>query len=273
MRSFRRALATAAVLVLGFALSAGLWGAARSPNAAATHAERLGFEMGGICSAYAALAVAGALLLSGAPAARLGLRRGRLSPLGVGALTLGMLGLSHATDAVLTLLGLHPSSLAGMSLIEGARGWPLAVALLGMALGPGVSEELLCRGLLQRSVVPWLGARGAVLLAAIVFGAMHLDPVHAAAATLLGLYLGFVAHWADSTLPSMLCHVANNGAAVLGAAGLGLTSPAPLVSAWAGFALAAFCLLWARRCLPLGASASPDGGRPPLQPSSQSVDA
>lgn len=275
MRPLRHAPAAATVLALGLALAAIVRGTARSAGGMNSHAETLGLEMGGICVAYAALAIAGALLLPGRPGARLGLGRGRL-PLGaVGVLVLGMLALSHAAEASLALLGwLDGTAVSGVArLLEGARGWPLAVALLGMALAPGVAEEILCRGLLQRSALPALGARGAVVLSALVFGAMHLEPVHATAAAVLGLYLGFVAHRADSTRPTILCHTANNAAAVLGASGILPWSPPPSVSAPAGIAVAALCLLWVLHRHPLRGDPAPGPGARALQPTSQSVDA
>ncbi len=56
------------------------------------------------------------------------------------------------------------------------------------------------------------------LAAACLFGAAHGDPVHAAAAAVLGLYLGTVALLAASTRAAVACHVVNNTVAVLASA-------------------------------------------------------
>lgn len=192
----------------------------------------------------AAAAIACALLFADAPRQTLGLVRGRLSWGQVGLLALGTLGASHALDGVLDWTRLSDESVLGYltGLLEGAQGARLGVALVALGAVPGLAEELLCRGLVQRSLARRLGAGLAIPAAALVFGMLHVEPIHAGFAALLGLYLGLVAYWADSTYPAMLCHVANNVAAVLLGAQLGDLAWSPWISIVAGSALAAVCL-------------------------------
>jgi membrane protease YdiL (CAAX protease family) len=121
------------------------------------------------------------------------------------------------------------------------------LVLIGVGLAPGIAEELFCRGLVQRALVAPLGAPAAVTLGAILFGALHVDPVHAAFAALLGLYLGALCQLAGSVRAAIACHTANNLCAVV----LASFEPRFDVPSWVsiagggGFALAA--LAWAAR--------------------------
>jgi membrane protease YdiL (CAAX protease family) len=134
--------------------------------------------------------------------------------------------------------------------MAGVRGRAFWLALLGLGLAPGVAEELLCRGLVQRGLAPSVGGVAAVALAALFFGAMHVDPVHAGFAAVLGLYLGFVSHLAGSVRPAIACHAVNNLCAVL-ASSLApdlAVPPALSIGLGGGFAVAALAWVW--RTLP-----------------------
>lgn len=279
MPTLERSLAAAAALCGALALSTLLRAAARTAEVAATNAERLGYEMGGVAVALAGFALAGALLLPGSARERLGWRPGRLSAGHVALLVLGTFALSHALNGLLVQLDLvQHSALSGIAgRLSGTRGLALAVALVGMAAGPGLGEELLCRGLLQRSLVPTMGAPLGIGVASLVFGALHMEPIHASTAAVLGLYLGILAHRADSTRPAILAHVLNNTLAVLGNTGVLVWAPPLSVSVPSGFAIAAVCLVWAR---PRPPSAGPPPGdsraagsdAASLQPSERTVD-
>jgi len=163
-------------------------------------------------------------------------------------LTLGTLALSFSLDGIYRHI--EPPDSGALfqfeSELAGARGGTLAFALLSFALVPGIAEELLCRGLVQRGLQPRYGPIAAILLASLFFGAIHLDPVHSAFAAILGLYLGAIAYLAGSVRASMVCHVANNTAAVLGAAvtpGIG-PMPTPFLVIAAAFSLGALGWLW-----------------------------
>lgn len=220
------------------------------------------------------LALAGGLVSARPLRERLGLHASRLPARDVALLMLGTVGMSHGVDGVLDLTGLRADSgLAELdAALAGARGAALAAALLGIGLAPGIAEELLCRGFVQRGLQPWLGTVQAVVLAALVFGALHLDPVHAAGAAVLGLYLGAAAALADSVRASALCHVANNVVAVATGALLPREALAGPGGAALGFAVAGACLwrVWRRPGRP------PPGLRPAqesgLQPASGSDD-
>jgi membrane protease YdiL (CAAX protease family) len=256
----RRALAVLLV-ALAFATASLLaaWSGSSGDPVLALSAAAAGVEL-----LLLALAVAAALFASGAPHERLGLVRPRLRAREIAALAVGTLGLSHALDALLALSGLYAeSALAGFARsVHGARGLPLLAALLSIGLLPALAEELLCRGLLQRSLLPRLGAAPAILISALAFGALHVEPIHASFAVLLGAYLGLAGHWSGSVLAPLACHAANNLAA-LGVAvrsGPSLSgSPGDLAL---GLLLAAAALGWVlrRRQAGLQPGASSDDG-------------
>jgi membrane protease YdiL (CAAX protease family) len=240
------------------------FGAARP----ASDAVGLGVSSLGLELTLACIALAGALVSRRALAERLGLGPGRLSARALASLALGTLALSHGLDALLELSGLRErSALADLERsLADASGAGLWLALLGIGLAPAVGEELLCRGLVQRGLEPRLGGGRAVALGALVFGALHLEPVHALFASLLGLYLGTVALLAGSIRAAILCHAFNNLVAVGAAALWPGADGAGAASVVAGFAVAWLCLAAARRSLATPAAPAAGNPLPGLQP-------
>ncbi len=235
-----------------------------SADAAESFSDELGF---GVFLGMLALALAARSPLG--LTARLGLGPSRFS---WGALVLAILGtlcLSFALDGVYRIFEPQPSNLVTQfeAQLAGLRGRSLALALLSFALAPGVAEELLCRGLLQRGLEIRYGATAAIVLAALFFGALHLDPIYSCVAAVLGLYLGGIAYLAGSVRPSIACHVANNAVAVVGAAVVPEFGPA--AASWIAFAaiasLGVFGVLWRRLGAPLDTAGSERPGRVGLQ--------
>lgn len=92
---------------------------------------------------------------------------------------------------------------------------PAWLVFLGGCLFPGLGEELYCRGLLSRGLVARYGVVGGTLLAAGLFGAMHLDPVQATGAFALGVGLQFVFLTTRSLAAPIVLHTLNNSLAFL----------------------------------------------------------
>ncbi len=208
--------------------------------------DTLGFEI-----FLAMLALAFAVRSPLGITARLGLGASGLSRGALALLALGTLALSYSLDGVYRLIEPPDSGVLFQfeSELAGARGGTLVFALLNFALVPGIAEELLCRGLVQRGLQTRYGPISAILLASVFFGALHMDPIHSLFAAILGLYLGATAYLAGSVRASMGCHIANNAAAVLGAAvapGAGPMPAASLVIAGA-FSLGVLGWIWRHR--------------------------
>jgi membrane protease YdiL (CAAX protease family) len=187
--------------------------------------------------------------LSGSPArTRLGLGPGRLPTAYVALLSLGMVALSAALDGAIDAAGIRQySQLAEVAeVLQGIRGGTLALAVLGLGVAPGVAEELLCRGLVQKGLVPKLGPAGAILAGATVFGVLHMELVHGVLAAILGLYLGIAAYLGGSVRTAIACHVVNNLVAVaLSALDPELSLPAlPIMAGGLFLAAGSLVIVW-----------------------------
>jgi uncharacterized protein len=126
----------------------------------------------------------------------------------VGTVALGPIG-----DRGMTWLSeLFPDFTLGVvpTLHELARNLPLHWLWPSFALLPGVAEELIFRGVLQRSLANrTLG----VVVAGCAFALFHVDPVHVIGVLPLGLFLSWAAA-RSSTSVSVFAHVTNNSLAI-----------------------------------------------------------
>jgi membrane protease YdiL (CAAX protease family) len=100
--------------------------------------------------------------------------------------------------------------------------WPAGFAVLVIGLGPGIGEELWCRGFLGRGLVGRYGVWG-VLATSFFFGLIHLDPAQGTMAMLMGLWLHSVYLATRSLLVPMLLHFLNNSLAVVASRSVLLT--------------------------------------------------
>jgi membrane protease YdiL (CAAX protease family) len=192
-----------------------------------------------------ALAVGIALLLPGSPRTRLGLVASRLGVRDVVLLAFGTLAFSHALDSGLVWSGRYAESeLSNFARsMQGARGMPLLAAAFAVAIVAPLAEELLCRGLVQRSLAARIGPVPALVLAAVVFGLLHVEPIHAGLAMLLGFYLGVAGWLSASVWVPIACHVLNNAFALGMSVQGGPTTTGTPLHVGVGLALAAAALL------------------------------
>jgi len=96
---------------------------------------------------------------------------------------------------------------------DGAR---RIVVILSVALLPAVFEELAFRGALQPLLIratgnPWVG----IVLASIIFSAIHFQFYGFLPRVLLGMLFGWLAHRSGSILPGMVAHFLNNAGAAI----------------------------------------------------------
>jgi hypothetical protein len=170
----------------------------------------LGFLLA-LVSSQAVFAVAACVpaRLSPVPfAERLGLRRPGLSFATWLLMLVGAIFALQLGEMVLLLAFDEPSE----ALTQMARVFidaPLVVGLILVASAsilPGLCEELLCRGYVQRRLLRRWPPLIAVTFTSVVFAGMHVDPQHVLGVLPLALWLGYVAWRADSTWPSIACH-------------------------------------------------------------------
>jgi len=88
--------------------------------------------------------------------------------------------------------------------------------LTGLALAPGVCEELTFRGFVLNGVLRSHRVGGAIFISALLFAAVHLNPIQFPNALVLGLLLGLLAVRSGSILPGILFHAIHNGISVMG---------------------------------------------------------
>lgn len=135
-------------------------------------------------------------------------------PMGVGTfVALVCLTFGCQLPAQLLTMGLEwVSNLLGGSLMEVLE--QNAVDLndpamwLYVCLAAPVTEELLFRGLVMRSVEPY-GKKFAIVVSAVLFGLYHGSPVQTPYAILVGLVLGYVA-MEHNVIWAMVLHMMNN---------------------------------------------------------------
>lgn len=88
----------------------------------------------------------------------------------------------------------------------------LLVALLVIAIIPGIGEEVLFRGVLQRMLIYWTGNKHAgIWLAAALFSAIHVQFLGFFPRMLLGALFGYLYLWSGNIWVPILAHFTNNG--------------------------------------------------------------
>lgn len=92
--------------------------------------------------------------------------------------------------------------------------YPL-VSFFQMAILPALLEEILFRGIILERFLMRYTARTAVLLSALLFGIMHLNPSQILAGFIAGCFLGFVYIRTRSIKYCILIHFVNNSLAWL----------------------------------------------------------
>ncbi|MCP4591917.1 MAG: CPBP family intramembrane metalloprotease [bacterium] len=89
------------------------------------------------------------------------------------------------------------------------------VALMMIAVIPGIGEELFFRGFLMSGLIGTGRKWTAIFVSACVFGVFHFTILKLANTVLLGVVLGYVCWQARSIWPALIAHVLHNGFAVL----------------------------------------------------------
>ena len=106
--------------------------------------------------------------------------------------------------------------LPGMEQMVGVFGrWPWPFAVLVIGAGPGIGEELWCRGFLGRGLVGHYGWLLGIVFTSFYFGFIHIDPAQGSYAMLVGLCLHFVYRTTRSLWVPMLLHFLNNSLSVV----------------------------------------------------------
>ena len=136
------------------------------------------------------------------------------------------------------------------------QGGALVLVFFLVAMMPGISEEILFRGYVQRRLLARLPVWAAIGISSSLFATAHMEPLHIIAVFPLGLWLGVVAWRSGSVILVILCHIMNNTLAIVSSqSGVGDVAhdgadPFPLIGlslSGAFFLVALFCLGWTTR--------------------------
>ncbi|RRB00712.1 CPBP family intramembrane glutamic endopeptidase [Larkinella rosea] len=92
----------------------------------------------------------------------------------------------------------------------------LIIALLVIGVIPGIGEEVLFRGMVQRKLAQWTGnIHVAIWVSAVIFSAIHIQFYGFVPRVLLGALFGYVYVWSGNIWVPILAHAVNNGFTVL----------------------------------------------------------
>jgi len=95
-------------------------------------------------------------------------------------------------------------------LADKANGWTVVLLVLVVVIGAPIVEELVYRGLLQRSIAASIGGVAGLLITSAWFALVHPSPVEYPGLFLAGLMFGAGVLLTDRIGPSILTHAAFN---------------------------------------------------------------
>jgi len=123
------------------------------------------------------------------------------------------LATAFMTDALNTVLPETPQWFEdAMSQIMDAPVW---ITLISVSVFAPLFEEWLCRGLVLRGLLRQMNPAAAIVVSAIFFAVLHMNPWQAVPAFILGILFGYVYYKTGSLKLTMLMHCVNNTFAVI----------------------------------------------------------
>ena len=101
------------------------------------------------------------------------------------------------------------------ALLEQMTGGPFWSSFLLTAIFAPIFEEWLCRGMVLRGLLTKMKPGWAIVISALFFAVIHMNPWQALNAFLIGLVMGYVYYKTGCLWLTMLMHFVNNGFAVI----------------------------------------------------------
>lgn len=123
--------------------------------------------------------------------------------------------LGIAINNILVMTALPEASAGFKEANEAFFGGRMVYELLGSCLLVPIAEELLFRGVVYKRLRLMLDVRWALVLSAVIFGAMHFNLVQFLYAGIIGLFLAFLVEKTRYLYPAVLGHIAANTVAVI----------------------------------------------------------
>ncbi len=140
-----------------------------------------------------------------------------------------MLGTQALVSTILVALRVEPG-LYG-ELAQALYAAPLPLALIGVAIIPGIVEEYVFRNVIQQGLSPYLRPVSRIVLSAALFGLVHILPIQIISAGITGISLGYIRYRSGSLIPAIWGHAAANALVLFIQPDLTGTIPAPEAAA------------------------------------------
>ena len=124
------------------------------------------------------------------------------------AVSVATLAAGFALDPLNAVMPPMPEKLEAMmsSMMEG----PFWVTILAVSVFAPFFEEWLCRGMILRGLLQRMKPAWAIVISALVFALIHLNPWQAIPAFVFGVIFGYVYYRTGSLKLTMLMHCVNN---------------------------------------------------------------
>ncbi len=102
-----------------------------------------------------------------------------------------------------------------VELLGQMMGGPFWSSFLLTAIFAPIFEEWLCRGMVLRGLLIRMKPAWAIVVSALFFALIHMNPWQALIAFVAGLVMGYVYYKSGSLILTMIIHFVNNGTAVI----------------------------------------------------------
>ena len=102
-----------------------------------------------------------------------------------------------------------------IEMMKQMTGGPFWSSFLVVAIFAPIFEEWLCRGMVLRGLLTKMKPVWAIVVSALFFAVIHMNPWQALNAFLIGLMMGYVYYKTGSLILTMIIHFVNNGTSVI----------------------------------------------------------
>ena len=139
---------------------------------------------------------------------------GHLGGLRMALIVAGMtIATSFASEPLMPLLPQMPEWFE--EIMKGLTGGNLLLSFISVSIFAPLFEEWLCRGVVLRGLLTHTRPASAIVVSAVFFAVLHMNPWQAVPAFLLGLVFGYVYYKTGSLKLTMLMHFTNNTMALV----------------------------------------------------------
>lgn len=105
--------------------------------------------------------------------------------------------------------------LPDMLVLNGLNFQSPAVIISAVVVAP-VVEEIIFRGMITKILLAKYDPKKAILISALIFGIIHMNPAQIPCTIMLGLLFGWLFYKTRSIIPGVILHFTNNAIALLG---------------------------------------------------------